>query len=96
MSFQVAYQKYNSSSKQDTLHILLSNDCGKNFNDTIFEKGGEDLSTYSTSTPDFIPQDNDQWREEIINLNDFASEEVMLKFVTTNLRGNNIFIDNIN
>ena len=96
LSFQVAYQKYNSSSKQDTLHILLSNDCGKNFNDTIFEKGGEDLSTYSTSTPDFIPQDNDQWREEIINLNDFESKEVMLKFVTTNLRGNNIFIDNIN
>ena len=44
----------------------------------------------------FIPEENNQWREEIIDLTDFLDEEIMLKFVTTNLRGNNIIIDNIN
>ena len=46
LSFQVAYQKYNNSAKQDTLQVLLSDDCGKDYNYKIFEKGGEDLSTY--------------------------------------------------
>ena len=57
ISFQVAYQKYNSSSKQDTLQLFLSDDCGKNYNYKIFEKGGEDLSTYDEITADFIPQE---------------------------------------
>jgi len=96
MSFQFAYQKYNSSSKQDTLQIFLSTDCGENYNDKIFEKGGEDLSTYDEITSDFIPQEDSQWREEILDLTNFVNQDIMLKFVTTNLRGNNIFIDNIN
>ena len=74
----------------------MSDDCGKNYNYKIFEKGGENLSTYDEITTDFIPEENNQWREEIIDLTDFLDEEIMLKFVTTNLRGNNIFIDNIN
>ena len=95
LSFDVAYQKYNNSSKQDTLQIFLSNDCGENYSYKIFEKGGEDLSTYDQITADFIPENSDQWRTEYINLNEFSSQEILLKFVTTNLRGNNIFIDNI-
>ena len=96
LSLELAYQKYNNSSKQDTLQILLSTDCGQNWNDTILELGGEDLSTFDEITADFIPQSNNQWRQEIIDLNNYNGQEVMLKFVTTNLRGNNILIDNIN
>ena len=95
LSFQVAYQKFNSSSKQDTLQVFLSSDCGENYN-KIFEKGGQDLSTYDEMTVDFIPQSNEQWREETIDLTQFMNQKIMLKFVTTNLRGNNIVIDNIN
>ena len=94
LSFNVAYQKYNSSSKQDTLQILISNDCGDSFSQ-IFEQGGADLSTYDEITPNFIPQENSQWKQEVRDLSDFIDQEVMFKFVTTNLRGNNIFIDNI-
>ena len=96
LSFQVAYQKYNSSSKQDTLQIFLSNDCGESYNEKIFEKGGQDLSTHDEITSNFIPQENTQWREEIIDLTAFINQKIMLKFVTINLRGNNIFVDNIN
>ena len=96
LSFQVAYQKYNSSSKQDTLTIFLSHNCGESYDYKIFEKGGEDLSTYDEITNNFIPENNNQWRQEIVELNNFSNDEIMLKFVTTNLRGNNILIDNIN
>ena len=34
-------------------------------------------------------------REEVIQLDDFQNQEILIKFVTTNLRGNNIFIDDI-
>jgi len=97
MSFQISYQKYNSSSKQDTLQIFISNDCGQNYNYKIFEKGGEELNTYNEQLiANFVPENNSQWREEFIDLTEFSEQEVMLKFVTTNLRGNNVFIDNIN
>ena len=96
LSFQVAYQKYNSSSKQDTLQIFLSDDCGENFNYLIFEKGGEDLSTVDDTLANFVPGENSHWREEIIDLSYYNNENIMLKFTSTNWRGNNIFIDNIN
>ena len=97
MTFQLSYQKYNSSSKQDTLQIFLSTDCGQNYNYKIFEKGGQDLNTYNEQLiENFIPENDSHWREEFIDLTEFSDEEITLKFVTTNLRGNNIFIDNIN
>ncbi|MBJ04463.1 MAG: hypothetical protein CMP65_00990 [Flavobacteriales bacterium] len=93
--FKYAYQKANNSSKQDTLTVYVSTNCGASFNDTIFQSGGDDLSSFNIVTPNFIPQNNDQWRDTIINLSNYLSQEIMLKFETTNLRGNNIFIDDI-
>jgi len=95
LKFKTAYQKYNSSSKQDTLQLYLSNNCGESFDYMIFEKGGEDLETFNEITADFIPSSYTHWREEVIQLDDFQNQEILIKFVTTNLRGNNIFIDDI-
>ena len=75
LSFQVAYQKFNSSSKQDTLQVFLSSDCGESYN-KIFEKGGQDLGTYDEMTVNFIPQSNEQWREETINLTEFIDQKL--------------------
>tara|TARA_B100001029_G_C15008355_1_gene422572 strand:- start:803 stop:1264 length:462 start_codon:yes stop_codon:yes gene_type:complete len=61
----------------------------------IFEKGGVELETFEEITADFIPSEYIQWREETVQLDDFEDQEILIKFVTTNLRGNNIFIDNI-
>ena len=44
---------------------------------------------------DFIPIESSHWRQEVIDLSSFQNQKILLKFVTTNLRGNNIFIDNI-
>ena len=95
LSFNVAYQKYNNSSKQDTLQLFISTDCGSNFNYLVYEKGGSDLSTLDEITPNFIPGDATNWRNETVELENFYDENIMLKFVTTNLRGNNIFVDDI-
>ena len=95
LNFKTAYQKYNNSSKQDTLQIFLSNNCGESFDYLIYEKGGEDLETFNVVTEDFIPIESSHWRQELIDLSSFQNQKILLKFVTTNLRGNNIFIDNI-
>ena len=95
LSFKTAYQKYNNSSKQDTLQIYLSNNCGQSFDYLIYEKGGENLETFNEITEDFIPNESSYWRQEILDISGFQNQKILLKFVTTNLRGNNIFIDDI-
>ena len=96
MNFSVSYQKYTNSSKQDTLQVFISDDCGSSFQNMIFEKGGNDLNTWEVETENFIPFEENHWRQEYIVLNDFSGQEILLKFVSTNYRGNNIIVDNIN
>ena len=96
LSFSLSYQKYTNSSKQDTLQVFISTDCGVTFENIIYEKGGDDLSTWEVETENFIPIEEGHWRTESIQLNEFADQKVLLKIVTTNYRGNNIVIDNIN
>ena len=42
------------------------------------------------------PGDPTHWRNEMITLNGFNKPNVLIKFVTTNGNGNNLYIDNIN
>ena len=96
LDFSVSYQKYTNSSKQDTLQIFISTDCGNSFENMIFEKGGDDLNSFDVQTENFIPFEESHWRQENIILNNYTGQEILLKFITTNYRGNNIIIDNIN
>ena len=96
MDFSLSYQKYTNSSKQDTLQIFISNDCGNSFQNMIFEKGGDDLKSWETQTENFIPYEENHWKQENIILSEFTNQDILFKFVTTNFRGNNIVVDNIN
>ena len=96
LRFFDSYQKYTNSIKQDTLQIFVSENCGDSFDYLIYEKGGDDLNTFDGNTENFIPSEANHWREEIINITNFSEQNILIKFVTTNFRGNNIFIDNIN
>ena len=96
MNFNLSYQKYTNSSKQDTLQIFISDNCGESFQNMIFEKGGDDLNTWEIETENFIPFEENHWRQENIVLSNFSNQDILLKFVSTNYRGNNIVVDNIN
>ena len=96
LNFFTSYQKYTNSIKQDTLQILISNNCGMSFEDTIYNKGGEELNTFDIQSENFIPFEANHWRQESLSLNQYIGQEILLKFITTNYRGNNITIDNIN
>jgi hypothetical protein len=94
--FDLAYQMRSTSlSIRDTLQILASTDCGANFDQMIFDKSGEELSTSDTTESNFMPLFEWDWRTDSVDLSAFAGEELMLQFQTINRKGNNVYLDNI-
>ncbi len=94
LSFNVAYAQYNSN-YFDGLRVGISTDCGQTFNNIIYEKQGEELSTTENQNQLFLPASESDWRKEEINLSDFIGHSVVLKFTNINGYGNSLFIDNI-
>ena len=93
--FDLAYQYLLPiPSLADSLSVLISTDCGLNYT-TVYNKGGADLETHTTSTNNFVPQTADQWRTEYIDITSFANNDVIVKFVCHNKSGNNLYVDNI-
>ncbi|WP_040664724.1 M43 family zinc metalloprotease [Nafulsella turpanensis] len=92
LEFDVAYAS--SGEAQDRLEVFISVDCGLTFKN-IYSKSGADLATAPEADGAFLPGAPEQWRREVLNLNNYRSSQVLIKFVGTNAYGNNIFVDNI-
>jgi hypothetical protein len=61
----------------------------------VYQKYGYDLSTFDTSSFDFVPEYFTHWRNDTIDLSSLSNEEILVKFETTNRAGNNLYLDNI-
>ena len=80
---------------EDILELRLSTDCGESWPFTIFSASGEQLVTGTTDGP-WLPTGSAEWKKGFADLEQFAgNEQVRLAFITTNLNGNNLFLDNI-
>ncbi len=79
----------------DTLEILASTDCGASFQ-RVWQKFGADLATRpGSNNGEYIPTPN-EWRQESVDLSDFAgAEKLIISFRNINNFGNNIYIDDI-
>ena len=96
LTFDIAYQKRSASGfLNDTLKVLVSNNCGLSYDYLVYEKYGYDLSTFDTSSFDFVPKYFSHWRNDTIDLSSFSNEDILVKFETTNRAGNNLYLDNI-
>ena len=96
LTFDIAYQKKSASGVlNDTLKVLVSNNCGLSYDYLVYEKYGYDLSTFDTSSFDFVPEYFTHWRNDTVNLSNFSNEDILVKFETTNRAGNNLYLDNI-
>lgn len=94
--FDRAYQSRSSSNAvRDTLQVLVSVDCGATFDEIVFDKSGEDLSTNDTTQLNFVPEFEWDWTRDTVNLSQFSGQDILLQFRTINRRGNNVFIDNV-
>lgn len=94
LTFDVAHAMYNSS-YNDRLKVLVSTNCGNNWNE-VYNKAGSTLATAPATTSNFTPNSS-QWRNEQIDLSSYSSaNKLFIKFVCVNGYGNNIYVDNIN
>ena len=93
LRFDLAYQMIHPVIA-DTMRIYISDDCGASFTE-IYKKGGADLQTHDTLSPQFIPLYPHHWRKEYVDITSYKGNDVILKFETYNRSGNNLYIDNI-
>lgn len=96
LNFDVAYARYQSST--DGLRVYVLTNCNQNVYDgtLIYNKSGSALSTASSTTSVFVPEDASEWRTETISLQSFVGNpNVQLAFVGYNDFGNNVYVDNV-
>ncbi|MDN5202863.1 choice-of-anchor J domain-containing protein [Fulvivirgaceae bacterium BMA10] len=79
----------------DTLKVLVSTDCGTSFEQMVFSRYGVALAQENSQDP-WTPSSANDWREEFIDLTDFAGEpNVRVAFVAVNGYSNNLYLDDI-
>jgi PKD repeat protein len=93
LSFKWAYAK-SDVTFTDELYVMLSTDCGVNF-DEIFYGAGNTFTTGPVQTTTFVP-DSSQWDSVRINLDAYKLEQnVQVKFVNVTDGGNCLYLDDI-
>ncbi len=93
LTFDVAYAQY-STTTNDGLQVLISSDSGRTWT-AVYNKSGNTLATTAPQTGYFIPTSSAEWRTETVNLSAYAGKMIILRFVSTNDYGNNLYIDNV-
>lgn len=96
LTFDLAHKNYTGSN--DTLTVLVSNDCGNTYTTTTYKKWGATLATAGPSTASYTNPAEGDWRTERIAIGGTAllTGNATIAFRNTNDFGNNIFIDNVN
>ncbi|MEI6019595.1 MAG: T9SS type A sorting domain-containing protein [Bacteroidota bacterium] len=95
MSFDLAYVLRTATSN-DKLEVMASKDCGATWT-SIWNASGSNLATsQSPNANEYVSPAIEDWSNIITNLPGFNNTSVLVKFVTTNNNGNNLYIDNIN
>ena len=96
LNFDYAHQHRNAGSRNDSLIVEVSSDCGSTYK-RVFAKGGSSLTTTDTLDMNFEPIYSTHWEHESIQLSQYINNEefIQLKFTTVNGKQNNIFLDNI-
>ncbi len=90
LTFEVAQSS--NQNPGDGLSVLISTDCGENYNNVEYAKFGNNLSTGNF---DGEPSLSD-WRLETVDLSAYVGlSQVRIAFVSTNRNGNSLFLDDI-
>jgi len=98
LTFDVAYARYENNGEffNDSMRILISTDCGSNYNELVFNEGGATLETGAATGAAFSPSSG-EWENRTVNLNNYDGQPtVSIAFVNISGWGNRLFLDNIN
>lgn len=95
LHFDYAYAKYGGS-YEDGFRIDITTDCWNTY-DTLWYAFGDSLATVPNNGNSWTPTDCADWSvNNVVDLNAYLGQEVMIRFVAINGFGNNFFMDNVN
>lgn len=84
------------SAGDERLRLLVSEDCGLHYTNTIFDVGATILSNQDAESSPWNPVNETDWTKRYLSLNDFAGkDQVRFAFVVDNGHGNNLYLDNL-
>ena len=94
LSFDYAYTSWQGS--DDRMIVEVSRDCGETF-EAVWDKSGADMLTGAEVNlgNTFWRPGADEWRNEVVDLADFAGETILLRYRVVSAYGDMIYLDNI-
>jgi len=95
LTFDVAYARWGGG-YSDSLEVLVSTDCGANYQSLYF-RGGTDIATASDNSSDVFVPSSSQWRTDSIDLSGYmGNDDVLIVFRFHSGWGQHMYLDNIN
>ncbi len=95
LTFSLAHAGY-SGDYSDALRVEVFSDCDLGAAPiVVWQKNDPELATITLSTAYYVPGDAADWKLEQVDLQQFANKKIVVRFVSTNDYGNNIYLDNI-
>ena len=98
LRFDLAYAPVtNAASNPDSLLVQVMDACTLTVIGKAYAKGA--TGTLGTTAPQdalFVPSKSSQWRQEIVDLTPYAGKSVLLRFISVNGFGNDLYVDNVN
>ncbi len=98
LKFSWAFAQYEDATTpatQDSLEVLISTDCGENY-ESVWLKSGDELKTTTPKAAAAFYPTATQWATDSISVSQYdGKNDVMIAFVCHSDYGNNMFIDDI-
>ena len=95
IKFRYAYAK-KQDGNSDQLTIYASKDCGVTWTQRKVMKGSGLVTNPNVSSIEFVPTQDNQWKEADVNVESYNVPGVRFMFEWQNDGGNNMYLDNIN
>jgi hypothetical protein len=96
LQFDLSYAQYDATT-DDQLEVFVSDDCGMNWT-SVFNAMGSALATAppTANGSAFTPATAGDWTTHYLDLSNFNTNNLLVKFRATSDYGNNLYLDNIN
>lgn len=96
LTYDYAYHPFfGSATIRDTFRIFILDECDRSDPILLKEAAGDDLYVSDSIFINFKPKFPGHWKKDSIKLSDYRNQRISILFEGTNMKWNNLYIDNI-